>query len=91
MTKRTKERVSFTIPEFLARHGLARSTYYELKGDGLGPQEMRRGRLIRISKAAEDAWVSMMEAGGPASRDDDEDERPTVRKKRRREKERDRR
>ncbi len=89
MTKRTKERVSFTIQEFLARHGLARSTFYELKRNGLGPQEMKRGRLIRISKAAEEAWVSMMEEGAPASMDDDdEDESPPVRKKRRQRRER---
>lgn len=83
------ERVSFTIEEFCARHRLSRSTYYDLRKRGLGPQEMKSGRWTRISRASEDVWLAKMEAGGQPADDDTAERRRAARRKRRRARERD--
>lgn len=57
------DRVSFTIAEFCARHGLSRSTYYNLQLRDLGPQTFKIGRLVRITRDAERAWVTKVESG----------------------------
>jgi predicted DNA-binding transcriptional regulator AlpA len=55
---------SLRIEEFCHRHGISRSTYYDLKRRGLGPREMRIGRRnIRISAADDRDWVARMQAG----------------------------
>lgn len=55
-------RASFAINEFCARHGLARSSYYDLKDKGFGPTELRAGGIIRITREAEKEWIERMEA-----------------------------
>jgi predicted DNA-binding transcriptional regulator AlpA len=47
---------SRTIDQFCRLHGFARSTYYLLKAQGLGPREMRIGRIVRISARANTDW-----------------------------------
>jgi predicted DNA-binding transcriptional regulator AlpA len=51
-------RHSKTIAEFCASHGISRGTYYRLKREGRGPEELRLGpQLPRITAAAEEAWL----------------------------------
>lgn len=49
------ERYCFTVEEFCATHRISRTTYYELKKQGLGPREIVIGsrRLISVEAAAE--------------------------------------
>jgi len=57
---------SMTIAEFCKRHRIGKSTFYDLRARGLGPQEMRIGRTVRISSASNQEWVAKMEAGKAA-------------------------
>lgn len=50
------EPLAFNIREFCTKHGISVPTYYEMKRQGLGPAEMRFGRVIRISSEAAAAW-----------------------------------
>lgn len=50
------EPLAFSIREFCRKHGISVPTYYEMKRQGLGPVEMRFGRVIRISAEAAAAW-----------------------------------
>jgi hypothetical protein len=45
-----------TILEFCRRHSISTPTYYKLRTDGLGPAEMRRGALVRITREAAAKW-----------------------------------
>jgi predicted DNA-binding transcriptional regulator AlpA len=61
--KESESRRSLTINRFLRKHGISRSTYYDLKKRGLGPTEMRIGdRIVRISSRADRECVEKMEA-----------------------------
>jgi predicted DNA-binding transcriptional regulator AlpA len=57
---------AFTIREFCQTHGISVPTYYELKKHGLGPIEMRMGRIIRISAESALAWRRARENPGEA-------------------------
>ena len=54
-------RQASTIDEFCENNRIGRSTYYNLRKDGLGPREMRCGRKGIITPEAEDDWRRMME------------------------------
>jgi predicted DNA-binding transcriptional regulator AlpA len=47
---------AYTINEFCRRHGISRSTYYNAQRDGVGPQEMRLGNRVMISREAAERW-----------------------------------
>lgn len=51
---------TFTIKEFCGRHKISRSHYYDLRKSGDGPKEIRSGRLVRITREAEGAWLRRM-------------------------------
>ncbi len=60
--KKKLARASFSVNEFCKRHGMSRSSYYDLKKKGLGPREMSLGsRAKRISRVAEKEWIALME------------------------------
>jgi predicted DNA-binding transcriptional regulator AlpA len=56
------ERAAFSIDEFCTAHGLSRSMFYKLEGQGLAPRTMSIGtrRLISAESAAE--WRRAREA-----------------------------
>jgi hypothetical protein len=58
--------LAFTVEEFCRQHSLGISTYYRLRQQGQGPQEMQVGgkRLISIEAAA--AWRRSREAATKA-------------------------
>src|SRR5271166_4823730 len=59
---------SLTLKEFMRKHKLPHSSYYDLKRRGLGPREMRLGRRnVRISAAADRDWVARLEAAEAAA------------------------
>jgi len=47
---------SMTIDVFCARNSISRSLFYTLIDDGIAPDLMRLGSIIRISTAAEAKW-----------------------------------
>jgi predicted DNA-binding transcriptional regulator AlpA len=55
------QKAAFTINVFCQRQGISRSTYYKLKRANEGPQEMRIGGVIRISRASEENWMADIE------------------------------
>jgi predicted DNA-binding transcriptional regulator AlpA len=57
-----------SINGFCRRHGVSRSTYYNMKAAGLGPREYTAGKLVRISPEAEAEWVRSREAAEDARR-----------------------
>jgi len=59
-----------SIGGFCRRHRISRSTYYNLKAEGMTPREYVAGnKLIRISAEAEAAWVRSREAESDARRE----------------------
>jgi hypothetical protein len=48
---------SKTIEEFCSDHRLSRSFYYKMKRLGVGPDEMRHGTAVRITREAEKRWM----------------------------------
>jgi hypothetical protein len=54
---------SKTIEQFCSTNGISRSFYYKLKHAGLGPDEMRFGKAVRISSSAEAEWHRRGERG----------------------------
>jgi hypothetical protein len=54
---------SFSIPEFCKRHRFSEAQYHKLKREGRGPRVMTTGSTgVRISRAAEEAWIREREA-----------------------------
>jgi hypothetical protein len=47
---------SKTIDEFCRDNRISRSFYYIMRKDGVGPDEMRYGTIVRITRQAEAAW-----------------------------------
>jgi hypothetical protein len=47
---------SYTISSFCLAENITRPVYYKLKRQGLGPKEMRYGRVVRISSRARSEW-----------------------------------
>jgi predicted DNA-binding transcriptional regulator AlpA len=50
-----------TVPQFIERNGMSRSTWYSLKRAGAGPRTTKMGRSVRISLQAETEWLERME------------------------------
>jgi hypothetical protein len=50
------EPAAYTIPDFCKAHHISLPTYYKIKAAGLGPDEMRHGSIVRISREAAAAW-----------------------------------
>lgn len=59
---------SSTISQFCARHRFGRTTYFKMRNSGCGPRELRQGRVVRITAAAEREWLDRMQAGSVLSR-----------------------
>jgi hypothetical protein len=55
-------RFSSSITEFCSRHRIGRTTYFSLRKRGLGPKEIRFGRVVRISAQAEAEWIERMQS-----------------------------
>jgi hypothetical protein len=53
---------SWTIPEFCVAEGITPPTYYELKKQNLGPEELRYLRVVRITPAARAEWHKKMQS-----------------------------
>jgi hypothetical protein len=47
---------AFTVPEFCSRHRISPAFFYKLRSQGQGPEVMRVGARILISKEAAAAW-----------------------------------
>jgi hypothetical protein len=56
------ERSASTITEFCEAHRISRTRYYELKDEGLAPDEMVVGRRRLISNEAAARWRAAREA-----------------------------
>jgi hypothetical protein len=54
--------LAFTIPEFARLHGFSPAYYYILRARGEGPQEMRLGRRVLVSREAAARWRETREA-----------------------------
>jgi predicted DNA-binding transcriptional regulator AlpA len=51
-------RMAMTIKQFCKSYAISRSLYYELRKDGLGPQELKvGGRRTVITTEAAEAWL----------------------------------
>ncbi|MFC3691080.1 helix-turn-helix transcriptional regulator [Chenggangzhangella methanolivorans] len=59
---------SLTIEDWCKRHGLCRSTFYNLQKAGKGPRLMKVGAVTRISETADREWVAEREAEAITSR-----------------------
>ncbi len=59
---------SLTIEEWCKRHGLCRSTFYNLQKAGKAPRLMKVGAVVRISEEADRDWVHAREAEAASSR-----------------------
>jgi hypothetical protein len=60
--KHTGPRASFSINEFVARHGLSRSYWYTMQRLGIGPDTMDLNGMKRITPEAEQRWMHEREA-----------------------------
>jgi predicted DNA-binding transcriptional regulator AlpA len=60
-------RRDLTIRGFCKKHRIGRSTYYDLQKRDLGPEELRIGRVVRITPEADDEWVKRMRAQASGS------------------------
>jgi hypothetical protein len=47
---------SKTIEEFCRDNRISRSFYYKMRNAGVGPDEMRFGTIVRITREAEARW-----------------------------------
>ncbi len=61
------DRAAYTIPEFCAAHRFSRSHYYNLKGRGLGPDEIRLGDRVLITVEAAIRWRKAREKATAAA------------------------
>jgi hypothetical protein len=60
--RREAVKLACSVLAFCASHGITKPTYYKLKREGLGPQEMRIARRVLISHESAVAWRAMMTA-----------------------------
>ena len=63
---------SYSIQEFCAVERITAPTYFKLRNQGLGPKEMRMGRIIRISHTERLRWQKQREKPTEAQRETDE-------------------
>ena len=54
--------LALTIAEFCEAHRLSQSMYFKIRGQGLGPREMRVGARVLITFEAAAAWRAEREA-----------------------------
>jgi hypothetical protein len=47
---------AYSISEFCRRHAISRQFFHTLRKTGLGPQVLRVGRRVLVSKEAAAAW-----------------------------------
>jgi hypothetical protein len=52
---------AMSIERFCQRHDISQPTYFKLRQLGLGPDEMRFGRVVRISDEAARRWRAARE------------------------------
>jgi hypothetical protein len=52
----------FSIASFCAAHGISQSFYFQLKADGLGPDELRLGARVFITFESAERWRTVREA-----------------------------
>jgi hypothetical protein len=52
----TGRKAAYSIPEFCHDHNISRSSYYNLKRDGIAPREMRVNSRVLISAEAARDW-----------------------------------
>jgi predicted DNA-binding transcriptional regulator AlpA len=60
VAKRTdngEAKLTLTIAQFCSLVPMSQAMYFRMKRAGQGPQELRIGRHVRISKQAAEAWV----------------------------------
>jgi len=62
------DKLAFSVPEFCVSHGISRSGFYNLLLRGDGPNVMRGGRRIVISREAAEEWRRAREASPEAVR-----------------------
>jgi hypothetical protein len=60
--KPTSSGGSKTVDEFCRDNRISRSFYYKMRRLGIGPDEMRHGAIVRITREAEAAWQRRGEA-----------------------------
>ena len=53
---------AYSIRQFCQRHGISESFYHKLQAKGLGPQTIRLGTRVLISKEAAGRWRLTREA-----------------------------
>ena len=51
-----------SVDQFCADHCLSRRTYYNMRNEGIGPEEMKVGRRVLISDEAAARWRAAREA-----------------------------
>lgn len=55
-----------SIKDFCADYGMSRATFYALLSSGTAPRVLKLGRGMRITRAAEQAWLAEREAAAIA-------------------------
>jgi predicted DNA-binding transcriptional regulator AlpA len=60
-TERHYMRSMFSVPAFLAEHGISRSLFYRLLKEGRGPRITKIGERTLVSAEAAAEWRSRME------------------------------
>jgi predicted DNA-binding transcriptional regulator AlpA len=58
----TSEKLAFSVSEFCLSHGLSRSLLYSLWRTGEGPEVMRLGGRVAISREAAARWRAARES-----------------------------
>jgi hypothetical protein len=57
----------YTIEEFCRRHGIGKQFYYYLRREGIGPQTLKLGGKVLITKEAAARWRAEREAATAAA------------------------
>jgi hypothetical protein len=57
---------AYSVEQFCAKHGISQSLFYKMRREGLGPEEIRLGVRVLISKEAAARWRAQREAAVPA-------------------------
>ena len=57
---------AMSLPEFCRQHSISLSFYYKLRQQGLGPDEMRLGTRVLVTREAAATWRAARTAAGAA-------------------------
>jgi hypothetical protein len=57
-----REALAFSIREFCKLHAISERFYFQLKADGRGPDEIKLGHRVLISREAAARWRAEREA-----------------------------